>query len=110
VTLAAFVKALRERAWSLRGKSGDGPSTQGVLRGLVERVILPPLTPERGALALVLDALRVPERGSDLPDQLLDEIPAQTVIELEVLVDLIDRGIVTPGEISDTLRRVRLHA
>ena len=110
MTLAAFVKALRERAWTLSGKSGIGPSTQGLLHGLVERVTQQPLTPEQGALALVLDALRMPERGSDLSDQLLDDIPAQTVLELGVLVDLIERGIVTSGEISDALRRARLHA
>ncbi|MEQ1934088.1 MAG: hypothetical protein ABL962_09440, partial [Fimbriimonadaceae bacterium] len=62
------MKQLRERAWTLRGKGGDGPSTHSLLHALVGRVTSTPRTREQGALALVLDALRVPERASALPD------------------------------------------
>ena len=61
-------------------------------------------------MAQILDALRVPERASDLRDNILDQLTALTILELEALVDQIDRGLITPGQISDALRRARIHA
>lgn len=110
MTLADLVKQLRERAWSL-GSTRPAPETRALVARLVDRAMHPiPLTPEQIALEQILDALRAPERASELPDRIVDQLSAQSVLELEALIDQVERGLVTPGQISDALRRARLHA
>lgn len=110
MTLAAFVAQLRQRVWGF-GSAREGPETRALLARLVGRANdgSDP-TPEQMALLQILDALRVPERALQLPDRIVDQLSAQSVFEIEALVDQIDRGLITPGAISTAIRRVRIHA
>ena len=109
-SLAAFVALLRQRAWAMDGRR-ELADVRGLVARLVDRAAYgSPPTSEQLGVAQVLDALRSPERASELSARMLDQLSAQTILELEALVDQIDRGLVTAGEIADALRRARLHA